>query len=222
MRSRAVHGTWKAAAVILAWQSLACAGADRTSAASIFVPAEERRPGTVNSPDSRATTRFDILTDRLSPKQLLLWKSLMTIVRATDEHGSPLYPKLHSLWKAATGSGHAIYVEIVERKGGILLNPANTYQFTAGKFIREKTDGEGHLQPAVIRLDRSSSTAGCHTRGRTVSSRSKDSREKRDTWKYWVMNSPMPPRRFAIGTMLKSSRTWKEKGPVSSSSGAST
>jgi len=83
-------------------------------------------------------------TDRLSPKQLRMWKSIQNIVFAIDSSGQPLHPKLHSLVHWAEISGYAIYIEMPRLKG---LSP-----YTSGIFKLESQDCQGRSHKGVIHL----------------------------------------------------------------------
>jgi hypothetical protein len=60
--------------------------------------------------------RTGILTDRLTPKQLKIWKSIESVVLANDRDGHPAYPKLRNLWNYAETSGRIIFIELEDRK----------------------------------------------------------------------------------------------------------
>src|SRR5213593_216737 len=66
-----------------------------------------------------------IRTDRLSPRQLRVWRAIEAIVFAKDGSGRLSHPKLHSLWQWAETSGHVIYVQLVE--------PRDRWTHAAGK-----------------------------------------------------------------------------------------
>jgi hypothetical protein len=85
-----------------------------------------------------------IRMDRLSPKQLRVWKAIEAKVFAKDASGRLRYPKLNSLWRSVETSGNLVYVE--------LPAPKARYDREAGKFVVEKSGFEGQKHIAVIRL----------------------------------------------------------------------
>jgi hypothetical protein len=85
-----------------------------------------------------------IRMDRLSPKQLRVWKAIEAKVFAKDASGRLRYPKLNSLWRSVETSGNLVYVE--------LPAPKARYDREAGKFVVERSGFEGQKHIAVIRL----------------------------------------------------------------------
>ena len=83
-----------------------------------------------------------ILTERLSAKQLELWRKIERIVLAVDAEGRFLHPVLHALWECVEASGHTIYLQISE----------NAVSSSAGVFRLEKFDPTGQRHIAVIEL----------------------------------------------------------------------
>jgi hypothetical protein len=67
-------------------------------------------------------------TDRLSSKQLRIWKKIENVVFARDNAGSLLHPTLENLWRQVESSGHSIFIQ---------MNSQATENM-AGKFIVEK------------------------------------------------------------------------------------
>jgi hypothetical protein len=82
------------------------------------------------------------LTERLSAKQLELWRKIERLVFAVDAEGRFLHPTLHALWKRMEASGHTIYLQISE----------NALSSNAGLFRLEKFDPTGQHHIAVIEL----------------------------------------------------------------------
>jgi hypothetical protein len=74
-----------------------------------------------------------ILTERLSAKQLELWRKIERLVFAVDAEGRFLHPVLHALWKRVETSGHTIYLQISE----------SALSSSAGVFRLEKFDPTG-------------------------------------------------------------------------------
>jgi hypothetical protein len=86
----------------------------------------------------------NIITDRLTGKDLRRWEAIKRIVFAKDIEGQPLHPTLRGLWKQLERSGHTIYIEMRDM-GRAISN-------TAGAFHIERLDPEGLQHVAVIRL----------------------------------------------------------------------
>lgn len=86
----------------------------------------------------------NIITDRLSGKDLRRWESIKRIVFAEDFEGQPLHPTLRGLWEKLGRSGHTIYIEM-RGMGRAISN-------TAGVFHIERLDPEGVKHVAIIRL----------------------------------------------------------------------
>ncbi len=86
----------------------------------------------------------DLITDRLTGKQLKHWYAIKRVVLAVDNNNQPLHPTLHRLWRWAETSGHAIYIE--------LQVGSDTVGSTAGSFRLIKVDPRGVRHMAVIRL----------------------------------------------------------------------
>jgi hypothetical protein len=83
-------------------------------------------------------------TDRLSARQIKLWRSIRTVVLAPNRDGRPLHPTLHGLWRAVEQSGHAVFLELVtdkERCGNL-----------AAQSVVEKLDPAGRKHSIRIRL----------------------------------------------------------------------
>src|SRR5262245_35138837 len=86
----------------------------------------------------------NIITDRLTGKDLRRWEAIKRIVLAEDIEGQPLHPTLRNLWDRLERSGHVIYIEM-RGTGRAISN-------TAGLFHIERLDPEGLKSVAVIRL----------------------------------------------------------------------
>jgi hypothetical protein len=95
---------------------------------------------------SRTNSAADknIITDRLSGKDLRRWEAIKRIVFAKDIEGQPLHPTLRGLWEKLERSGHVIYIEM-RGMGRAISN-------TAGVFHIERLDPEGVRHVAIIRL----------------------------------------------------------------------
>jgi hypothetical protein len=89
-------------------------------------------------------TATNIITDRLTNKDLRRWDAIKRIVFAEDIEGQPLHPTLRGLWERLERSGHVIYIEM-RGMGRAISN-------TAGVFHIERLDPEGVRHVAVIRL----------------------------------------------------------------------
>ncbi|HKQ74692.1 MAG TPA: hypothetical protein VJ810_13455 [Blastocatellia bacterium] len=102
---------------------------------------------TARAQDSARTNRApatNIVTDRLTSKDLRRWDAIKRVVFAEDIEGQPLHPTLRSLWDQLERSGHVIYIEM-RGMGHAISN-------TAGDFHIERIDPEGVKHVAVIRL----------------------------------------------------------------------
>lgn len=83
-----------------------------------------------------------ILTERLSAKQIDLWRKIERIVLAADAEGRFLNPVLQDLWERVESSGHTIYFQISE----------SALSSSAGVFRLEQFDPSGQHHIAVIEL----------------------------------------------------------------------
>jgi len=86
----------------------------------------------------------NIITDRLTSKDLRRWNAIKRIIFAEDIEGQPLHPTLRGLWDQIERSGHIIYIEM-RGTGHAISN-------TAGDFHIERFDPEGVKHVAIIRL----------------------------------------------------------------------
>jgi hypothetical protein len=86
----------------------------------------------------------NIITDRLTTKDLRRWDAIKRIVFAEDIECQPLHPTLRGLWERLERSGHVIYIEM-PGMGRAISN-------TAGVFHIQRLDPEGVRHVAVIRL----------------------------------------------------------------------
>jgi len=114
---------------------LALAGMVETSRAQEVPVTEEKNMRS-------AGEKTGIRTDRLTPKQLRIWRCIEGIALAGDSAGQPLHPRLESLWRQAQSIGHTIYIEM----------PASAITNMAGKFLIEKLDPEGRNHTLAIHL----------------------------------------------------------------------
>jgi hypothetical protein len=105
---------------------------------------EERRHGLVNLSTSILETASGIRTDRLSPRQLRVWRRIERIVFAKDGSGSYSHPRLRSLWQWVEASGSVVQVEFPDPKA-----PGD---HQAGRFQIEESDPNGTRHIASIRL----------------------------------------------------------------------
>ena len=97
-----------------------------------------------NDDQSHRALATNIITDRLTGKDLRRWNAIKRIVFAEDAEGQSLHPTLRSLWERLERSGHTIYIEMGDT-GRAISN-------TAGVFRLEQFDPEGIRHVAVIRL----------------------------------------------------------------------
>jgi hypothetical protein len=98
-----------------------------------------------------------IRTDRLSGKKLQAWSAIVAIVKATDEAGRPLYPRLRAVWDAVDASGCDVFVE--------LPDPRSRRLYILGWFAVTKVDAggtavEGVLVMNLAAIDRAASGPG--------------------------------------------------------------
>ena len=103
--------------------------------------------GAVKAQDSsrmNSAAATNIITDRLTAKDLRRWEVIKRIVFAEDIEGQPLHPTLRGLWEKLERSGHIIYIEM-RGMGRAISN-------TAGVFHIERLDPEGVKHVAIIRL----------------------------------------------------------------------
>jgi hypothetical protein len=89
---------------------------------------------------SKSQTGFR--TDRLSTKQLQIWKRIERIATARDAAGRLLHPTLANLWQKAESSGHMLFINM----------RTSATENMAGKFIVEKADPEGKNHSLSIHL----------------------------------------------------------------------
>jgi hypothetical protein len=103
--------------------------------------------GAVKAQDSsrkNSASATNIITDRLTAKDLRRWEAIKRIVFAEDIEGQPLHPTLRGLWEKLERSGHIIYIE--------MRGMGRTISNTAGVFHIERFDPEGVKHVAIIRL----------------------------------------------------------------------
>jgi hypothetical protein len=93
---------------------------------------------------SGGETMAGLLTSRLTVKQMKTWKSIEEIVFAEDDAGRMIHPKLYRLWHDLETSGHAVYIELSDRRSS--AGPV-------GWCDIEKLDPMGQKHTLVIRLD---------------------------------------------------------------------
>ena len=100
------------------------------------IPAQSRSFDMADAIDPASGFR----TDRLTPKQLRIWREIEKIVLAADKAGRPMHPRLHSLWQCIQSSGHTVFIEMMERKAPTRIG---------GKTTLETTDS-GRNRKAVV------------------------------------------------------------------------
>ena len=105
---------------------------------------QERSREASNPADRTGEAAPCIRTDRLSSKQLRVWKAIEAIVFAKDASGRLRCPGLHSLWRWVEESGHVVQVELPDRRA------RGDHQ--AGKFRLETVDPNGKKHIAAIRI----------------------------------------------------------------------
>jgi hypothetical protein len=97
-----------------------------------------------DSESLKGVTATNIITDRLTGKDLRRWEAIKRIIFAEDIEGQPLHPTLRSLWDRLERSGHAIYIEM-RGMGRAISN-------IAGVFHIERLDPGGLKHVASITL----------------------------------------------------------------------
>ncbi len=102
----------------------------------------ELGPGISDAAAAGHTDGGGIRTDRLSHKNLRIWKKIYLTICTRDAKGQLLHPKLERLWSQVESSGHVVYIEMSRR----------TAESMAGKFTVERTDPEGRNDILSIRL----------------------------------------------------------------------
>jgi hypothetical protein len=82
-------------------------------------------------------------TDRLTPKQVLIWEEIEKIALAADKSGRLLHPRLNDLWQRVQSSGHTAFIEMAEHR---------VATSTGAKTTLEETDLDGNRKVVVIWL----------------------------------------------------------------------
>jgi hypothetical protein len=106
------------------------------------IPAAMARPrssGRANAVNSASGLR----TDRLTSKQLRIWREIELIAHAADKAGQPLHPTLNSLWQRVQSSGHTVFVEMKEPRA---------FNNQAGTTTLQKANSDGNRKVIVIWL----------------------------------------------------------------------
>ncbi len=109
-----------------------------------MIPAGFGQEAQIGAKKDGATASDGIRTDRLTPRQLKIWRSVERIVQAVDGSGRPLHPRLFGLWRWAQTSGHAIYIELIDEK--------NPQTYHAGFLTVQESSGKDVPRIAVIQL----------------------------------------------------------------------
>jgi len=86
----------------------------------------------------------NLITDRITGKQLKHWYAIKRVALAEDANQKPLHPILHHLWNWAETGNHAIYIELISGYG--------TIGSTAGRFRIVKLDPDGKRHISLIQL----------------------------------------------------------------------
>lgn len=128
------HSTFRAKILILVFLS--------TMARSVAQESRGTPPQLLSNPMQMKTT--GILTNRLSPRQMRVWQSILRIVFAEEPTGRLLHPTLHSLWQRVENSGHAVYIEMPPLKG--------SSGYSCGVFSVEKSGEKESIRTGRLRL----------------------------------------------------------------------
>ncbi|HQR31728.1 MAG TPA: hypothetical protein PLK30_03255 [Blastocatellia bacterium] len=102
----------------------------------------------VTVPGHTYTTLFPptgFITERLSTAELEKWKSIERVVFAENIERQPSHPTLRNLWQWIETSGHTVYIEFIQLRGGTSC--------TAGLFLIERFDPLGNHHIAVVKLN---------------------------------------------------------------------
>ncbi len=102
------------------------------------------RPEIIASIDKPAEP-MGLLTSRLKPKQLAVWREIEQLVFAEDAERQALHPTLRLMWEWIETSGHSVYVE--------LICSNRTSSSTAGHFSITNFDPSGERHVATIKLN---------------------------------------------------------------------
>ncbi len=94
-----------------------------------------------------------ILADRLTPRQLPIWREIETVVLARDSSGFPIHPMLYSLWQQLEISGYLVAIEFPEPKG---VSSCSGGQFVVEKTSSGETPGIGVIRLFLQDIDRAS------------------------------------------------------------------
>jgi|SRR5262245_30747811 len=86
----------------------------------------------------------NLITDRITAKQLKHWYAIKRVALAEDAYHQPLHPTLYRLWKWAETGNHAIYIE--------LISGYDDLGATAGRFRIVKLDPKGKRHISLIQL----------------------------------------------------------------------
>jgi hypothetical protein len=86
----------------------------------------------------------NLITDRVTGKQLKHWYAIRRVALAEDANQRPLHPILHRLWNWAETGNHLIYIELINGNG--------TIGSTAGRFRIVKLDPTGKRHISLIQL----------------------------------------------------------------------
>jgi hypothetical protein len=131
MLNRTIHQFGSAAAAVLAFQLLVFAGADFPGVAPRGI-------------EGVIAWKTGFATERLSGRQMRLWKAIRGIVLAHDPAGRPLHPKLRRLWQDVETSGCCVHIEMADTHPMVASR--------AGEFLSEEMDSNRRIRSATIRL----------------------------------------------------------------------
>ena len=89
-----------------------------------------------------ANAETGIRLDRLSPEHRKIWEAIKQSIVSENADGTPLHPKLRSLFEQLQTSAHTIYLE---------FDDSNACRYVVGQFLIERLDPVGG-NVAVVRL----------------------------------------------------------------------
>ena len=87
-----------------------------------------------------------IRADRLSPRQLRIWRSIERIVLARDQAGRALHPNLRELWQQVQASSHVVFIVLQDQR-------EHGHSDCAGRFAIDEFDPAGERHVASVQLN---------------------------------------------------------------------
>src|SRR4029450_10903356 len=112
------------------------------------IPTAETAPLSISQPPApeRQAGSGGLRTDRLSAKELGVWRQIVAIALARNGDGEPMHPTLRRLWDAVDASGHVVHVELSDNKKG-------TPSYIGARFAVTSVDPTGRSHEDVLVLN---------------------------------------------------------------------